>query len=72
VRAISEGRIPYMNWGRRGFDDMRERMGRGLRGMGPKVSVFMGGQRKVEWLAEGQAVAQCGEVGNRVSWETLV
>lgn len=38
VRAVSEGRIPYMDWGRRGFDDMRERMGRGLRGMGPKVS----------------------------------
>lgn len=38
IRAVSEGKIPYMDWGRRGVDDMRERMSRGLRGMGPKVS----------------------------------
>ena len=38
VRAVSEGKVPYMDWGRRTVDDMRERMSKGLKGMSPKVS----------------------------------
>ena len=41
VRAVSEGKVPYMDWERRAVEDMRERMSRGLKGMSPKVSAGM-------------------------------